>query len=118
MPALAACFEGNSLACLKPRFQSPNNYKPLVVGIGLLCVAVLVGMTRDKWLPMIRGEKVDSSHLTATSAAEDAHAHEEAHEDEHNHDHAGHDEATSIELSANGLKNIGFEPFEVASERF
>lgn len=95
-----------------------KNYRPLVVGIGLVCVAVLIGMTRDKWLPMIRGEKIDSSHVTATSTVDDAHAHEESHEDEHNHDHAGHDEGTSIELSANGLKNIGFKPFEIQISDF
>ncbi|EAQ79251.1 MchE protein-like [Blastopirellula marina DSM 3645] len=42
--------------------------------------------------------------------AADAHA-GEPHEDEHDHAaHAGHSEGTSIELSANGLKNIGYRP--------
>jgi multidrug efflux pump subunit AcrA (membrane-fusion protein) len=102
----------------KTTLSKPKNYKPLVVGIGLLCVAVLAGVTRDKWLPLIRGAKADSAPLTATSVAEDPHAHEGAQEDEHNHDHAGHDEGTSIELSANGLKNIGFQPFEIQVSDF
>lgn len=44
----------------------------------------------------------------ATTAA--AAADEHAHEDEHDHGHAGHSEEASIELSANGLKNIGYRP--------
>lgn len=38
---------------------------------------------------------------------------EHAGEDEHDHGHAGHSEEQSIELSQNGLKNIGYQPFTI-----
>jgi multidrug efflux pump subunit AcrA (membrane-fusion protein) len=38
--------------------------------------------------------------------------------DDHAHDHAGHEETTSIELSSQALKNIGFEPFTVKLDTY
>ena len=38
--------------------------------------------------------------------------------DHSDHDHAGHNEETSLELSAQALQNIGFEPFKVALRDF
>lgn len=77
-------------------------------------VALTAGMTRGMWWPKLQ-KLVDRP---VASVADGSHDHEESHEDEYNHDHAGHDEGTSIELSANALKNIGFKPFEIQASNF
>src|SRR3972149_4896375 len=50
---------------------------------------------------------------TTSSATDEQHATAEHDQDEHAHEHAGHEESTSIELSAQALKNIGFKPFTI-----
>ncbi len=59
--------------------------------------------------------------LRATSGEADKHGDEHAHDDPHeghDHDHAGHSEDTSIELSENALKNIGYKPVTVSLGKF
>ncbi len=107
-------FRGEHTRMAKTKIPPPPKYsKRMVIGVSLACFALFAGITRDKWWPR---EKSDTAHVITTSAAADPHEHAGEHEDEH--DHAGHDEASSIELSANGLKNIGFEPFEVQTSDF
>ena len=101
----------------KSKIPQQITYKPLVIGVLFVGVAILAGITRDKWWPGSPGSpgtNAKSTQLIATSAEKEPHEHEE----EHSHGDAGHDEANSIELSANGLKNIGFEPFEVRTSDF
>ncbi len=97
----------------KTNIPASTNFLPLFLGAGLLCVAVVALISREKWWP---GGDAHSTRLTAASTADHDHDHAGEHEEEH--DHADHDEGSSIELSANGLKNIGFEPFEVQKSDF
>jgi multidrug efflux pump subunit AcrA (membrane-fusion protein) len=78
-----------------------SNYKPLVLGVLLLGIASAAWATRTAWLPQ-----------TPATTSPKAHADSQA-EEETPDDHVHHDEATSITLSSNGLKNIGYEPIEV-----
>ncbi len=86
--------------------HKPTKHLRLAVGGLLLIIAAAAVVTRGAWWP------------DTPSTVKSAHApHEDHHDDHDDHDdhdsHAGHDESTSIELSENGLKNIGYEPFEV-----
>ena len=72
------------------------------VGLGLL-IAVAVA-TRERWAPLV--QVADASAEVVGAESDDSHA-------GHDHAHAGHNESASIELSDNGLRNIGFKPFEV-----
>ncbi|QDT66801.1 efflux RND transporter periplasmic adaptor subunit [Calycomorphotria hydatis] len=78
--------------------------------IGLLVVAIVGGTTWNRWYPSAT-TWVDST--IATFRGGSGHATDEiAHEDDphsgHDHgDHAGHSEESSLELSAQALRNIG-----------
>ena len=96
----------------KTTIQQHTNYRPFVLGILLIGVAIAAVVTRNQWLPLIQRLGIKPAQPTAIAAEEDAH------EDEHDHGHAGHNEAASIELSEKGLKNIGFEPFTVKPTRY
>jgi multidrug efflux pump subunit AcrA (membrane-fusion protein) len=77
-----------------------------VVAIGLIAAAAWAASGR--WLSL-------NAPSVPTGESPDGHAdhdHEESHAG-HDHDHAGHSEETSIELSQNALKNIGFIPVTV-----
>jgi multidrug efflux pump subunit AcrA (membrane-fusion protein) len=95
---------------------SPVYFKALVFVVGAFCLLVFATVTRDKWWPSEVRQPAANGHAEHDSD-EAAHDHG-AEEETHNHDHAGHDEANSIELSANGLNNIGFEPFEVQASDY
>lgn len=82
---------------MSPKSNSISNLGLIVVGLAVIA-GVVAYATRDQWLPL----------ATAATAAMEPNADEHA-----GHDHGSHDSSTSIELSARGLKNIGFEPFEV-----
>jgi multidrug efflux pump subunit AcrA (membrane-fusion protein) len=56
--------------------------------------------------------------MPASHANDNQAAHDNSHEEEHFHDHAGHDEANSIELSQNALKNINYKAYEVQPQDF
>lgn len=73
---------------LKPR-------RPFVQLLAIATALVVVGCN---------SRQADTTSPTPSVASTDDH-----HEDEH----AGHEELTSIELSENGLKNIGYQPVEV-----
>lgn len=88
--------------------------RPIAWVILLLLFAAGAGAaTSSYWLPWAKSLRPSNDNQpTKESAAHDDH------EEGHGHDHgggghAGHSEDTSIKLSANGLKNIGFRPFTV-----
>ncbi|MBL9161560.1 MAG: efflux RND transporter periplasmic adaptor subunit [Planctomycetaceae bacterium] len=98
---------------------------PLVLAVAL--VAVAIGAAA--WvLPLVisRGDKSARSAADFATAIGGAppHAdgdHEHASGDGHDHaahDHDGHDDVNSLELSAQALKNIGYEPFTVVLRDF
>ncbi len=76
-----------------------------------------------------RGDQTNQSAADFAAAiggapkhADDDHEHAEGDGHDHGagvaHDHAGHEDATSLELAAQALKNIGYEPFTVALRDF
>ena len=94
----------------------PTKHLRLAAGGLLLIIAAVAVVTRAAWWPDVE---------STVHTAEDDH---DPHDDLAAHDphddqagqnaHAGHDDATSIELSQNGLKNIGYRPFEVSLGAF
>ena len=70
--------------------------------VAVICLVVAVG-SAPWWSGWFA--RPETSAGADSSDGEPAHAHDD--------DHAGHSEATSIELSEKGLKNIGFEPMTV-----
>jgi len=81
-----------------------------VWNIGLLVVAILGVATWSRWFPIARSA-VDGTiaAFRAEPAAEggDAHAEDDPHAGHDHGAHAGHSEETSLELSAQALRNIG-----------
>ena len=78
--------------------------------IALLVAAVL-------WATYVWSGRRDSGGSAPREQAhggEDEHGHEKGHE----HAHAGHSEASSIKLSQNGLKNVGYRPVTVELTAF
>jgi len=69
----------------------------------LIGIALLAGATAPWWWTAMQPHSAQSPHST-----EPAEAH-----GEHDHAHAGHTEGSSIELSENALKNIGYESAKV-----
>ncbi len=84
--------------------------------IWLSAIVLVVGLgwvTRSRWLPgiMARVEQTVAAFRSSDTAAGHAHGAEEDPHADHDHgSHAGHDEATSLELSAQGRRNIGLTP--------
>jgi multidrug efflux pump subunit AcrA (membrane-fusion protein) len=61
------------------------------------------------------GRAIDSPHAEADGHTTDAHDHDTEHAEHDHEDHDHHDEeSAAIELSAQALKNIRYEPFTVA----
>lgn len=83
------------------------------VGRGLLLVAVVVAaVTYPRWRPTLdswvraTSSSFDGRAASAEEDHEDGDAHEEDEHDHGDHGHA-HDEATSLELTAQGRRNLG-----------
>jgi membrane fusion protein, heavy metal efflux system len=79
--------------------------------LGLIATGLI--LTRQHWRPRAISDEL----------AEEAHEEPVDEGDKHDHaddvhDHADHSEATSIELSENGLKNVGFEPFVIQRSNY
>ncbi len=77
--------------------------------VGLIIVAVGGVATSGRWLPAMRSwvnETIVSFRGTGNVEESDAHA-EDAHAGHDHAAHAGHAEETSLELSAQALRNIG-----------
>ncbi|TWU27482.1 efflux RND transporter periplasmic adaptor subunit [Bythopirellula polymerisocia] len=85
--------------------RKQNHLKSYSLGLLLIGVALIAFISRDQWWPDSEQSENHSEHPTTTPDHDD-------------HDHAGHNKATSIELSENGLKNIGFEPITVEPTRY
>src|SRR5690606_585071 len=78
----------------------------LVVGVGWLM--------RDRWLPaasewarQVTAGRPDTDHPGEHDHDADPHADHDHDHDDHEH---GHDDATSLELSPQGLRNLGLSP--------
>src|SRR5687767_9916909 len=88
---------------------------PLTVALALLVIAIGAGAV---WGPRLvaswRGDQTNQSAADFAAAIGGAPKHAEG----DGHDHAGHEDAASLELSAQALKNIGYEPFTVALRDF
>ncbi|MBI1246734.1 HlyD family efflux transporter periplasmic adaptor subunit [bacterium] len=78
---------------------------PWALGGAAAAVLLIIGVaTASTWLPHVKQLLAQSP---ADNQAEDSH-------DEHaGHDHAGHSAGTSVQLSANGLKNVDFQPLTI-----
>lgn len=86
--------------------------------LGLAIVVVLAAVTYGAWSPWVAGLLADMTSLVHTDAHDHADAPAEDGHDDAESGHPGHSEVTSIELSPNGLKNIGYEPLTVAVGTF
>jgi multidrug efflux pump subunit AcrA (membrane-fusion protein) len=85
-----------------------QNRLAVATALALAILVVVLAVTYRTWSPWAAGQ------LATDASSEDHDEHEHAddpHEDDH--DHAGHSDATSIELSPGGLKNIDYEPVTV-----
>jgi biotin carboxyl carrier protein len=91
--------------------------RPLIAALAVIAVLGGSYTARSLWLPQVK------ARLAAWASDGKAAGHEEGHggHDHEGHDHAGHeghdhgaDDANSISVTAQGLKNIGFRPMRVA----
>lgn len=73
-------------------------------------VAATAWATSDRWWPMA----LRNTDPAGEAKEETGHQHEGGHA----HDHSGHVEESSIKLSENGLKNIGYRPVTVTLSTF
>jgi len=91
------------------KISFPNIPMKWVWIVGLLIIAIVGGSTWSRWFPAT-SSWVDETVVTfrgGDSTEEDAHVEDDSH-DGHDHGaHAGHSEETSLELSAQALRNIG-----------
>ncbi|GAA4436164.1 efflux RND transporter periplasmic adaptor subunit [Bremerella cremea] len=83
-----------------------RNIIPAIIGLAIVVALLIVATaTASMWLP--KAQQILGMQAEAKTEEEhDEHA-------GHDHGHAGHSEATSVELSANGLKNIDFKPVTI-----
>ncbi len=82
--------------------------KPWVWSIALLLVVLIVAAaTSSMWLPHVK--QLWASQTAQQSEKESI----DTHDDHAGHDHAGHSEATTVELSERGLRNIDFRPLTI-----
>lgn len=80
----------------------------------VLAIGGIAWGTSNRWLPRTRAwlaAKIALPQERAEAAGHDEHA-------GHSHDHEGHEEASSIELSAQARKNIGLEVAEAKLQSF
>ena len=77
--------------------------------VGLLVVAVVCGLTWQRWLPATTAwvNQTVAMFRDGSSAEEGGHAEDDPHAGHDHTAHAGHDESSSLELSAQALRNIG-----------
>ena len=90
------------------RFQIPRLRPRTWAIVGLLIAVAAFAATSHLWLPWAKPMVSDwIARQGAPSAPQpDEHA-------GHDHGHEGHSEDSSIELSANALRNVGFEPITI-----
>lgn len=95
---------------------------PLVLAVALLAVAIGAGIWGAQFMTSRNGDASPQSAVDFAAAiggapkhAEDDHDHAAGDGHDHAaHDHEGHEDSSSLELSSQALKNIGYEPFTVA----
>ena len=90
------------------RIQVPKLRPTTWALVGLLIAGGAFAATSPVWLPWAR--PMVSNWLARQSAPSTPQPDEHA---GHDHGHAGHSEDSSIELSANALRNVGFEPITI-----
>lgn len=76
---------------------------PLVI---LGAVGLLAWGTQEQWRSLVPGWSANGASASEQDKT-DAETSHEGEDEHHDHDHAGHDEASSLELSAQARKNIG-----------
>ncbi|MDX1962024.1 MAG: efflux RND transporter periplasmic adaptor subunit [Pirellulales bacterium] len=93
-----------------------------LLGMGLLLTGAF---TWNTWSPPVRAklaEWIRPTNLTDSPPTgenpDSKPADDHAGHDHSGHDHSGHDAGNSLEISANGLKNIGFRPHTIKLEDF
>lgn len=85
------------------------NVPPKVIGWGIATLVVICGFAfRGTWLPATEAW-VERTIAEFRGGSEDVPADDDEHAEDDGHDHSGHahDEATSLELSAQARRNIG-----------
>ncbi|WP_168205371.1 efflux RND transporter periplasmic adaptor subunit [Bythopirellula goksoeyrii] len=111
-----------------PKNQPSKNSWRFLLGVCFAIIVFAVFIDPEGWLPSSSNKEDPVKQASSAADHDDEHdrephqehdeEHDREHEDEHGHDHADHNEAASIELSKNGLKNIGFEPFTIEPTRY
>ena len=99
---------------------------PLMLALALLAVVIGAGVwgaryvaSRDAGSAPESAADFAAAISGASQHADDDHDHAEGDGHDHAaHDHEGHEDSSSLELSAQALKNIGYEPFAVAPRDF
>ncbi len=90
--------------------STAQGIKPWVWSIALLVVVLTVAAaTSAIWLPHVK--QLWASQTAQQSDKEPTDTHDD--HAGHDHDHAGHSEATTVELSKRGLRNIDFRPLTI-----
>jgi multidrug efflux pump subunit AcrA (membrane-fusion protein) len=86
-----------------PIQSSPSPLRGWLVALAVVgAIGAAAWATSGRWLPKSPGSVAKSSEA----------------EHEHEHEHASHGAETSVKLSANALKNIGFKPVKIALGSF
>lgn len=78
------------------QLKQKQSWKWIVYCIILIAGCFLIWSTQETWMPG-----------TGTLAEKSQEENHDAATDEHDHDHAGHDEASSLELTPQARKNVG-----------
>ncbi len=110
-----------------PKSPSTRSYRTLVSVIVIsLLLLVTAALTSRRWLPQLSAAlggadsvgKADDDHDHAAESG--GHGEEEGHDEQvlSDESHPGHDEATSLELSEQGRKNIGLTLATVQLQSF
>lgn len=97
------------------RFQIPRLRPRTWALVGLLIAGGACAASSPVWLPWAK--PMVSNWLAGQSAPSTSQPDEHAGHD-HDHGHAGHSEDSSIELSANALRNVGFQPIQIKPTTF
>ena len=85
-----------------PSQPNSRSWLPAVITSVIVIAGGVAAVTRGHWLPLVQAAwRADAPAPGVAQAG-------------HDHAQAGHSEASAIELSERGLKNIGFVPFTIA----
>lgn len=91
--------------------MSAHQLQRWISGVTIVVFASLIGLgafaTRDRWVPLLMPSNAEAEQPTPLNP-----------DSAQVQGHAGHNESASIELSQNGLKNIGFEPYTIVTKDY